>query len=708
VTALAPRDRFRSYALDGALQYFHPRSGTHVRVAGPHTRHVRKTAPRVVMFGITNACNLACRFCSRDPRRDSRWTVDSAFEVLRDLSDAGVLEVAFGGGEPFAFPEFGALIARLHEETPLALNVTTNGTLLDGATWAAFAGRLGQVRVSLYGDTVWRRCAELFATTGQRWGANILVDDAACATLASTLADLAAAGCHDVSLLGYVGEPARVLSPRGRRELADIALASPLPCRVSVCFGASLDVPRLMAGFDNDGDCGAGSDFITVTPDQRVQSCSFQDAGFPGTTAAEILCAWRSQREALARPSPRSGCARHLEQIAPAPLPEIAIWQGFSGNNSGECVMVAKFQTVDDARAYLDELVPSWRSWLEADQGDDWEIKYPPAWEELFAREQVAGAAMKESERWSPGDIVQVGRGVLVSGYGLGDTFPELRALAWKRGARVLPGGIHVHESVEMFAAIGARDDADRAELERAAELAGMPSFIHGRTVFVHVASGDEDSSLSGKQARLVALSAGRPVAAELLWEEWTKDDVVDALQHLGHEEPERPRLWIQFRDNHSGTGHAQAFADTLSDQTVTVGPNWLLIDPVQGRKRVAVLAYRRDAVVTTLDAERIKVGVTFWRPRTARKEEPEMPMPTLTAMQGALKARGVPGPDDASVEWTVIGDNVSLELLTAQPGRVLNAAETVAVDQRVDLWSVLSEPYPMRAMLRRLRAEVG
>src|SRR6185369_11135849 len=137
-------------------------------------------------------------------------------------------------------------------------------------------GRFGQVRVSLYGDTVWRRCAELFAATGQRWGANVLVDDASCATLAATLADLAAAGCHDVSLLGYVGEPARLLSPRARRQLADVALTSPLPCRVSVCFGSSLPVPRLLAGFDNDGDCGAGSDFITVTPDQWVQSCSFQ------------------------------------------------------------------------------------------------------------------------------------------------------------------------------------------------------------------------------------------------------------------------------------------------------------------------------------------------------------------------------------------------------------------------------------------------
>lgn len=294
MTGLELRDRFRAYALDGAVQYFHPRSGTHVRISGTHTRHVRKTTPRVVMFGITNDCNLACNFCRRDVRRPSRWTEDSAFRVLRDLAQAGALEVAFGGGEPFTFPRFPDLITRLHKETSLALNVTTNGMLLDPGTWASFEGKFGQVRVSIYGDQIWRRCAELFTGAGQRWGANLLVDDASIATLPAMLCELAAAGCHDVYLLGFVGEPKRLLSPPARRKLADIVMASPVPCRVSVCFGSSLGVPRLMAGFDNDGDCGAGDDFITVTPDQRVQSCSFQDHGFPGATAVEILTAWRT------------------------------------------------------------------------------------------------------------------------------------------------------------------------------------------------------------------------------------------------------------------------------------------------------------------------------------------------------------------------------------------------------------------------------
>lgn len=138
------------------------------------------------------------------------------------------------------------------------------------------------------GTRVWRRCAEVFAATGQRWGATILVDDASSATLPQLLEDLAAAGCHDVSLLNYVGQPAQLLSPHKRRRIAELASTSPLPCRISLCFGSTLDVPRLLAGFDNDGDCGAGSDFIAVTPDQRVQSCSFQDHSFPAATVANL------------------------------------------------------------------------------------------------------------------------------------------------------------------------------------------------------------------------------------------------------------------------------------------------------------------------------------------------------------------------------------------------------------------------------------
>jgi len=350
----AARQRWRPYVLDGAQLLFHPASGTSVRVRSPATRAVRRAAPRVVMFGITNACNLRCGFCSRDLGRPSRWTAGEAAAVLRDLSRAGTLEVAFGGGEPFAFAGFADLIAELYDTTPLALSVTTNGTLLRRDTWPRFAGRLASVRLSLYPDTPSRRARQVLAGAGQRWGANVLVDAATLDGLPDLLAELAAEGAADASILAYVGAGRdRLLDPGARARLADLLAESPLPSRLSVCFGDAVPVSRLeTTAF---GDCGAGRDFVSITPDRRVQACSFADVDLPGDSAAAILDAWRARADVLAAPSPRIGCARGMAPpSAGDPQPDgVAIWQGFSGNNSGECVLVAHFETVASAERYL-------------------------------------------------------------------------------------------------------------------------------------------------------------------------------------------------------------------------------------------------------------------------------------------------------------------------------------------------------------------
>src|SRR4051794_37728922 len=106
-------ERFRAHPLDGGALFFQPSTGTTLRLENDATRALRQSAPRVVMFGITNACNLRCAYCSRDVARESAWTADSAADVLAGLSDAGTLEVAFGGGEPFAFRGFLELLEEL-------------------------------------------------------------------------------------------------------------------------------------------------------------------------------------------------------------------------------------------------------------------------------------------------------------------------------------------------------------------------------------------------------------------------------------------------------------------------------------------------------------------------------------------------------------------------------------------------------------------
>lgn len=304
---------FRPFPLDGALLLFDRDSGDNVLLDGPETASLRLVAPRVVQFGITNQCNLACAFCSRDVAATSAWTAESAFALLAELAAAGVLEVAFGGGEPWTFRGFASLVRRLHAETLLAVNVTTNGLALTRARLAEIAGCYGQIRVSLYDDNGWRERVALCADAGARFGVNYLVTPARLRELETTVLELVALGCRDVLLLAYNGHDAAL--HLSTAEAADLAARVRLlrgalagvRLALDVCWGERLEsVPRLFA----KADCGAGSELLVVTSDRRVMPCSFHHVSLPFATAGELLAIWRERRALLSAPSQLPGCAR--------------------------------------------------------------------------------------------------------------------------------------------------------------------------------------------------------------------------------------------------------------------------------------------------------------------------------------------------------------------------------------------------------------
>jgi MoaA/NifB/PqqE/SkfB family radical SAM enzyme len=593
------RNAFREYPLDGALLSFHPMTGTHIRVENAATSHLRRQAPRVVMFGITNKCNLSCDFCSRDVRRDSAWSVKSAARVLRDLSAAGTLEVAFGGGEPFAFRGFAELIDDLYNTTALALNVTTNGTLIRKDTFAPYAGRFGQVRVSIYDGVRWREACRVLSDYGQRWGANVIVDDAVLHALPALLAELAELGCHDVSLLSYIGpDPRRHLAPVSRAHLAAIVQDSPIACRLSVCFGDSIPVPRLFDGADGSGDCGAGLDFVSITPDQRMQGCSFHEGGLPATSAEEILTGWQKERARLALPSLRRGCARR-EAVSHQthPTPPISVWQAFSGNNSGECVMVAKFKTIADAEAYLAQLLPSWES----------DSEYSSDWKRVFKEEAVAGPGLEVG--LSPRELTAIGRSVIAMGYDAEDMFPELRALAWKKGAYVVPGGIHAHD-VFLLAAVRASGTDDARNLARVLPHPSAKTYLHGDIILVTLAlRGDGDSELIEIQGALQAYAAQRPLAAEVVFDCVDDAAMLAVMKRLGTEIARTPRLAVHFGWAKDAGQKAVQFGQMITDGQVTVAGACVLVSGIERRKRLAVLAYRQGADVSAIDGLHVRVG---------------------------------------------------------------------------------------------------
>jgi MoaA/NifB/PqqE/SkfB family radical SAM enzyme len=306
---------FRPFPMHGALLLFDRDSGENVLLDGPETASLRPIAPRVVQFGITNRRNLACTFCSRDVAATSAWTLESAFALLSTLAAAGLLEVAFGGGEPWMFRSFASLVRRLHTETPLAVNFTTNGIALTRERLAEIAGCYGQLRLSLYDDNAWRERVSLCADAGARFGVNYLVTSARLGELEATVLELVALGCRDVLLLAYNGRDAalhlssaeaadlavRVRSCARRSALVGVRLA------LDVCWGERLEsVPRLFS----KTDCGAGSEFLVITSDRRVMPCSFHHVGLPFETAADVMAIWRERQPLLSSPSTLPGCAR--------------------------------------------------------------------------------------------------------------------------------------------------------------------------------------------------------------------------------------------------------------------------------------------------------------------------------------------------------------------------------------------------------------
>ncbi|MDB4930886.1 MAG: Coenzyme synthesis protein [Myxococcaceae bacterium] len=304
----------RRYALDDALLLFDRRTGLTAVCDGPETRGLRVRTPRVVQFAITNACNLACAFCSRDAAAASGWTAADAFALLRDLAARGTLEVAFGGGEPLAFKGFAGLVQRLSEETPLAVSVTTNGALLSAAAVDALAPFVGQVRVSVYDDVDHRPALAALAARSVRFGVNWLVTPARLDAVEAFALGLYDLGCRDLLLLSYNGHDRALHLSRDdsdalARRVRGLALAlrGRMTVKLDVCWGERMEaVPQLFGA----RACAAGREFVVVTSDRRVSACSFHHRSFAFADADDLLRVWHDERDALASPAEQPGCAR--------------------------------------------------------------------------------------------------------------------------------------------------------------------------------------------------------------------------------------------------------------------------------------------------------------------------------------------------------------------------------------------------------------
>jgi organic radical activating enzyme len=304
---------FRAHHLDGQALLFDRVSGTNVLVENERTRGLRRSAPRTVMLALTNACNKACHFCYRPPDAESRFTFDGVLELARFLDEWGVLELTFGGGEPTNFPRFGELVCAIWDRTRLCPSFTTNGLTLERTgLLQAIHGKYGQVQLSVYDEDSPLERVEWLAREGARFGLNYLVTPARARTLEADLVAFFQRGARDVLLLSYKGaNQALHLSENECAQLDESIVrlnrlfGAALTLKVDVCWGTRLKrAPKLF-----DGDCGAGSDFLSITSDRQVLACSFSGGAARFEHPFELPALWTGLRQQPGHAGVR-GCTR--------------------------------------------------------------------------------------------------------------------------------------------------------------------------------------------------------------------------------------------------------------------------------------------------------------------------------------------------------------------------------------------------------------
>lgn len=633
----------RRFDLDGAELFFERGTGLTIRHQGPSTAFRRLRAPRLVQFGITNACNLACGFCSRDVEAESAWTAGDAFSILAELAKAGTLEVAFGGGEPLAFRGFDALVERLHTETPLAVGITTNGVLLTEARLRNMAPHVSQFRVSIYEDNDWRRTLALLAREAVPFGANLLVTPDVLRSLDERVNDLVALGTRDILLLGYVGnDPALALASADEAALARqvIVLAETLRGRadlkLGVCWGDRLTgVPRLATSGTAIQDCGAGRDFVVIASDRSLAACSFHDVRLPITSAADVLEAWERHQVALGSASSRLGCARGpaLVQLrdrrrpaaAPSPVPAVDAFHvhaAWSSNNSGSYTLVGSFNDSDAARATGERLETLFRDMSAFYTDRDEQVRRLTAAGEtrivlpdvetpahrLFAAEGLAAlpADFVDADSW-PSNGGSAEQNVLITGQQVivhvGWTVTMPRALAelfFKAGARVDTEIDHAHHRLVVVARLYPRTYGQTAE-EREANRAALASV----------------------RAEVDALLRDQPAARwpgdEPTPHAWRDEGQVLELGLVPREpvpelaairdiaERHDSRMRVRFFEALSEAGDPLADMRSRTDGRATGA--WSVVLWREGTDRIAVMKVMRDHVSLGLDETKQRLG---------------------------------------------------------------------------------------------------
>jgi MoaA/NifB/PqqE/SkfB family radical SAM enzyme len=308
---------WRLHPMDGKLLLFERDTGLNILLEGEETAHLTRIAPRTLLVAVTNICNLTCHFCYRNLKSPSEWTYDSLLDFCKSADDWGVLEMAFGGGEPMLFPNWEDFIHQLYDETQLAINFTTNGMMLTDDFLQAISGKYGNIRLSLYDTNHYEETIRKLVANGARFGVNWMITSDDLPTIENKFLHLLGLGVRDFLLISYKGNDARLhFSSEHYVQFAEFvnqmytSLNGLAEIKLDVCWGNSQpDVPRL---FTHE-DCGALDGFISITSDKQLKPCSFHHWTIPFDNLADIRTFWEKRRQQII-PAMTGGCARFSQR----------------------------------------------------------------------------------------------------------------------------------------------------------------------------------------------------------------------------------------------------------------------------------------------------------------------------------------------------------------------------------------------------------
>ena len=241
------------------------------------------SAPEVVHIGLTSRCDLSCPYCYRE-EVDQELSFEELSELMRQLSEAKVFQVALGGGEPFLREDIFELL-ELCRDLNITANITTNGTFVTHEVIRRLKDvHIGQINVSVHELNGPTKALKMLVRSGLRVGVNILVTSDILPSLDDIFTTLKNLGIGRVTVLrpkpgadkvwfhrnrlmrGHLFKLKEVL---GRWEgKLDISVDTSLACLMGELG------PRDMQEHGIYG-CTAGRRFCAIEPSGKVYPCSF-------------------------------------------------------------------------------------------------------------------------------------------------------------------------------------------------------------------------------------------------------------------------------------------------------------------------------------------------------------------------------------------------------------------------------------------------